>query len=412
MKSFTEFPLSALLQSNLLKHGFKQPTAVQAQAIEPALAGRDVVATAQTGTGKTLAFVLPIIHLLGNEKSHSGIRVVILSPTRELAIQSEETFAKMAMGTSIRTAVVIGGIGERSQLQSIRRGAQVVIATPGRLCDFLTRGLIELGHVRMLVLDEADRMLDMGFLPTIKRIMEAIPAERQTLFFSATIESSVKHLVETHVRNAVRVEVGSTTKPVEKIDLHLYEVEPDRKLGLLQMMLREETGSFLVFARTKHGADRLSKKLSRDGVKSAAIHGDRTQSQRSQALRGFQDGYYRVLVATDIAARGIHVEGISHVVNYDLPQVPEDFIHRVGRTGRAGAGGTASTFATRNERADIAHIERILATRLVRRPVSPSVGRELKTATPVIAIPSPSPRPQGRVRSFAPKGRPQFRRAV
>jgi ATP-dependent RNA helicase RhlE len=176
-------------------------------------------------------------------------------------------------------------------------------------------------------------------------------------------------------------------------------------------MLREETGSFLVFARTKHGADRLSKKLSRDGIKSAAIHGDRTQSQRSQALRGFQDGYYRVLVATDIAARGIHVEGISHVVNYDLPQVPEDFIHRVGRTGRAGAGGTASTFATRNERADVAHIERILATRLVRRPVSPGVGRELKT-TAVIAIPSPSPRPQGRVRSFAPKSRPQFRRAV
>jgi len=412
MKSFTEFPLSALLQSNLLKHGFKQPTAVQAQAIEPALAGRDVVATAQTGTGKTLAFVIPIIHLLGNEKSHSGVRVVILSPTRELAIQSDETFAKMAMGTSIRTSVVIGGMGERAQLQSIRKGAQVVIATPGRLCDFLSRGLIELGHVRMLVLDEADRMLDMGFLPTIKRIMEAIPAERQTLFFSATIESSVKHLVETHVRNAVRVEVGSTTKPVEKIDLHLYEVEPDRKLGLLQMMLREESGSFLVFARTKHGADRLSKKLSRDGVKSAAIHGDRTQSQRSQALRGFQDGYYRVLVATDIAARGIHVEGISHVVNYDLPQVPEDFIHRVGRTGRAGAGGTASTFATRNERADVAHIERILATRLVRRPVSPGVAREQKTVAPVIAIPSSSPRPQGRVRSFAPKARPQFRRAV
>jgi ATP-dependent RNA helicase RhlE len=412
MKSFSEFPLSALLQSNLVKHGFKEPTAVQAQAIEPALAGRDVVATAQTGTGKTLAFVLPIIHLLGNEKAHSGIRVVILSPTRELAIQSHETFVKMAMGTSIRAAVVIGGIGEGSQLQSIRKGAQVIIATPGRLCDFLSRGLIQLGKVRMLVLDEADRMLDMGFLPTIKRIMEAIPAERQTLFFSATIESSVKHLVETHVRNAVRVEVGCTTKPVEKIDLHLYEVEPDRKLGLLQMMLREENGSFLVFARTKHGADRLSKKLSRDGVKSAAIHGDRTQSQRSQALRGFQDGYYRVLVATDIAARGIHVEGISHVVNYDLPQVPEDFIHRVGRTGRAGAGGTASTFATRNERADIAHIERILATRLVRRQVSPSVGREQKTAAPVIAIPSASPRPKGRVRSFAPKTRPQFRRAV
>jgi ATP-dependent RNA helicase RhlE len=399
MKSFSEFPLSALLKSNLSKNGFKEPTPVQAQAIEPALAGRDVVGTAQTGTGKTLAFVLPIIHLLANEPSRAGIRAVILSPTRELAIQIDETFAMMAAGSPVRAAVVIGGVGEGSQLRSIRKGAQVLIATPGRLYDFLSRGLIALGNVRILVLDEADRMLDMGFLPTITRIMAAIPPTRQTLFFSATIESSVKHLVETHVRNAVRVEVGSTTKPVDKIDLHLYEVEPHHKLELLQTMLRDETGSFLVFARTKHGADRLAKSLSRDGVKTAAIHGDRSQNQRSQALRGFQDGYYRVLVATDIAARGIHVEGISHVVNYDLPQVPEDFIHRVGRTGRMGAGGTASTFATRAERADIAHIERILATRLVRRPVSPDLA-------PVIEIPQ-----QRHTRSFAPRRR-QFRRAV
>jgi len=312
----------------------------------------------------------------------------------------------MAAGSAVRAAVVIGGVGEGSQLQSIRKGVQVIIATPGRLYDFLSRGLVALGNVRILVLDEADRMLDMGFLPTIKRIMAVIPAERQTLFFSATIESSVKHLVETHVRNAVRVEIGSTTKPVDTIDLHLYEVEPDRKLGLLQMMLRDEQGSFLVFARTKHGADRLAKKLARDGVKAATIHGNRSQNQRTQALRGFQDGYYRVLVATDIAARGIHVEGISHVVNYDLPQAPEDFIHRVGRTGRMGSGGTASTFATRGERADIAHIERILATRLVRRQVSPDVCREQKTSAPVIEIASASPRPQfRRVRSFAPRRR-------
>ncbi len=406
MKSFSEFPLSALLKSNLEKNGFKEPTPVQAQAIEPALAGRDVVATAQTGTGKTLAFVLPMIDMLAKEPSRGGVRAVILSPTRELALQIHETFVKMAAGSAVRAAVVIGGVGEGSQLQSIRKGVQVLIATPGRLYDFLSRGLVALGNVRILVLDEADRMLDMGFLPTIKRIMATIPAERQTLFFSATIESSVKHLVETHVRNAVRVEVGSTTKPVEKIDLHLYEVEPDRKLGLLQMMLREEQGSFLVFARTKHGADRLAKKLSRDGVKTATIHGNRSQNQRTQALRGFQDGYYRVLVATDIAARGIHVEGISHVVNFDLPQAPEDFIHRVGRTGRMGSGGTASTFATRGERADIAHIERILATRLVRRPVSPEVAREVKTSAPVIEIAAASARPMHRrVRSFAPRRR-------
>jgi ATP-dependent RNA helicase RhlE len=403
MKSFSEFSLSAPLKSNLVKHGFTEPTPVQALAIGPALAGHDVVATAQTGTGKTLAFVLPIIDLIGKQPSRAGIRSVVLSPTRELAIQIHETFAKMAMGTGVRAAVAVGGLNERSQLQSIRKGAQVLIATPGRLYDFLSRQLIDLGGVRMLVLDEADRMLDMGFLPTIKRIMASMPSDRQTLFFSATIESSVKHLVEKHVRNAVRIEVGSTTKPIEKVELHLYEVEQDRKLGLLSKMLRQEEGSFLVFARTKRGADKLSKKLERDGVKAAAIHGDRSQNQRNLALRGFQQGTYRVLVATDVAARGIHVEGIAHVVNYDLPQVPEDFIHRVGRTGRAGARGKASTFATASERADIAHIERTLDTRLVRCHVSPDISREQKQAG-VIVMPI-SPEPRRHVRSFKPRGK-------
>jgi ATP-dependent RNA helicase RhlE len=413
MMNFSELSLSAPLKSNLARHGFAHPTPVQAQAIAPALAGRDLVATAQTGTGKTLAFVLPIIHRLEEHPSPPGIRAVILSPTRELALQIHETFAKMAAGTGIRAAVAVGGLNERSQLQSIRKGAQVLIATPGRLYDFLGRQLIELGGVLMLVLDEADRMLDMGFLPTIKKIMAAIPPDRQTLFFSATIETSVKHLVETHVRNAVRIEVGSTTRPIEKIALHLYEVEQDRKLGLLERMLRQEEGSFLVFARTKRGADRLSKKLAREGVRATAIHGDRSQNQRNQALRGFQEGQYRVLVATDVAARGIHVEGISHVVNYDLPQVPEDFIHRVGRTGRAGAHGTASTFAMRSERADVAHIERTLETKLDRREVPSDVRREQKGPAPIVAMPSTAPRP--RVRSFGPRGKTggrPLRRAV
>jgi ATP-dependent RNA helicase RhlE len=380
MKSFTELPLSALLKSNLSKHGFVQPTPIQELAIEPALAGRDLVATAQTGTGKTLAFVLPIIHHISAQSGHSGVnaqagvRAVILTPTRELAIQISEVFAKMAAGTGVRAAVAVGGLSERVQLQAIRKGAQVLIATPGRLFDFLGRKLVNLSQVRTLVLDEADRMLDMGFLPTVTKIMAAMPSDRQTLLFSATIQSSVQHLVHTHVRNAVRVEAGDTTQPIAKIALHLYEVEQDCKLGLLENMLRKEPGSFLVFARTKHGADKLSKKLARGGVNAAVIHGNRSQSQRIHALRGFQEGDYRVLVATDVAARGIHVEGISHVVNYDLPQVPEDFIHRVGRTGRAGASGTASTFATRSERSQIAQIERKLDSKLMRRALLQSTN--------------------------------------
>ena len=412
MKNFSELPLSALLKTNLAKHGFTELTPVQAQAIEPALAGTDLVATAQTGTGKTLAFVLPLIHLLGKLPPQPGIRSVILTPTRELAMQIHEVFAQMAAGTGIQATVVVGGVSERTQLNSIRKGSQVLLATPGRLYDFLSRHLVDLGKVRILVLDEADRMLDMGFLPTVKRIMAALPSDRQTMLFSATIESSVKHLVSTQVRNAVRIEVGSTIKPVEQVDLHLYEVEQDGKLGLLQTMLREEAGSFLVFARTKRGADRLSKKLSHEGVKSAAIHGDRSQNQRNQALRGFQDGQYRVLVATDVAARGIHVEGISHVVNYDLPQVPEDFIHRVGRTGRAGARGTASTFATRSERAEVAHIERTLTTRLIRRPVSNGVPCEQRATAPVIVIPSSTPARQRLSRTFAPRTKARRRFAV
>ena len=339
MKSFSEFPLSALLKSNLQKNGFKEPTAVQAQAIEPALAGRDVVATAQTGTGKTLAFVLPIIDLLAKEPARSGVRAVILSPTRELALQIHETFAKMAAGSQVRAAVVIGGVGENPQLQAIRKGAQVVIATPGRLYDFLSRNLVVLGNVRILVLDEADRMLDMGFLPTIKRIMAVLPAERQTLFFSATIESSVKHLVETHVRNAVRVE-DRFHHQARRQD----RPAPLRSRGRSQTgpaasdAARRATGRFWYSPAPSMAPIASPSGCRTEGVKTATIHGNRSQNQRTQALRGFQDGYYRVLVATDIAARGIHVEGIAHVVNYDLPQVAEDFIHRVGRTGTRRRG--------------------------------------------------------------------------
>jgi ATP-dependent RNA helicase RhlE len=395
MTQFNELSISAPLASNLTRLGYQTPTPVQAQAIEPALAGKDIVATAQTGTGKTLAFLLPLIERLAHKK---GINALILSPTRELAIQIDDAFQKLSPGSGLRSAVIVGGMSERAQLTAVRKGAQVLIATPGRLYDFLSRGLVQLGGVKTLVLDEADRMLDMGFLPTIERILAATPADRQTAFFSATMDPNVKHLVQRHVRDAVRIEVGATTKTADQVDLFVYEVDQNGKLDLLTSMLREEEGSFLVFARTKHGADRLAKRVSEAGFKTAAIHGDRSQGQRNQALKGFQDGYYRVLVATDVAARGIHVDGIAHVVNFDLPQAPEDFIHRVGRTGRAGARGVATTFALRMERGDVAKIERLIQMKLTRKHV-PGAPAE------VIEIPKP------KWRSFGPS-KSRRRRAV
>jgi len=376
MNTFTELSLYPALASNLALHGFSVPTAVQSKAIPPALLGHDVVATAQTGTGKTLAFVLPLVEALAKQPKQKTPTAVILSPTRELALQIQEVFLKLSKGTGIQSAAVVGGLNEQRQLQAIRKGAQVLIATPGRLIDFLDRKLVKLQGVRHVVLDEADRMLDMGFLPAMKTILAETPSTRQTLFFSATIEPSVAHLIRTYLKNPVEVAIGSTTKPCENVSLHVYEVEQDRKLGLLERMLRQEDGTFLVFARTKHGADRLSHKLSRGGFHSTAIHGDRSQRQRNEALQGFQQGRFRILVATDVAARGIHVDGIAHVVNYDLPQVPEDFIHRVGRTGRAGAQGVATTFGTRSERSDIRRIERALNIRLMRQETGDDLPRE------------------------------------
>jgi ATP-dependent RNA helicase RhlE len=422
MNNFSDLSLSPALQNNLAHLGFIQPTPVQARAIPQQLAGHDLVITAQTGTGKTFAFLLPLLErLLQQPKAATkpaGPQALILSPTRELAIQISQSFSQLATGTGLRAAVAVGGLNEQSQLHAIHRGAQVLIATPGRLADFLERKLVKLGSAQVLVLDEADRMLDMGFLPTIKRILATLPAERQTVFCSATIESSVAHLIAAHLKNPVRIAIGSTTKPHEHIDLHIYEVEQDRKFSLLEKMLQEERGSFLVFARTKHGADRLATKLARGGSKATSIHGNRSQSQRNLALRGFQEGSFRVLVATDVAARGVHVEGIAHVVNYDLPQVPEDFIHRVGRTGRAGLRGVASTFSTRSERGEIRKIEQLLELQLTRRPVPAALASEPGRAShEAPASREHAARPSARastrtngVRSFAPKGRTSRRR--
>lgn len=407
MNNFSELPLSSLLRSNLLKHGFATPTPVQAEAIPAALLGRDVVATAQTGTGKTLAFVLPMLHVL-TQRPCVGVKALILTPTRELAIQISETFSKLAAGTGIKASVVVGGMSEATQLRAINQGAQVLIATPGRLCDFLRRKAVHMSTVQMLILDEADRMLDMGFLPSIQLILKSMPANRQTMFFSATIEKSVAHLVEAHVKNPVRVTIGSTSKPAQDVVLHLYQVEQDRKLGLLVHLLKDEAGSFLVFARTKHGTDRLAENLLRVGVKAARIHGNRSQSQRNQALKGFKDGMYRVLVATDVAARGIHVDGIAHVVNYDLPQAPEDFVHRVGRTGRAGAIGTASTFSTRAEGHEIRKIEKALKVNLTRREVAAGL-QTVFAETAVVPAPAPWRERIAAKRSFKPFARKRSR---
>jgi ATP-dependent RNA helicase RhlE len=389
MNNFTDLVSNTVLRGNLAKQNFKEPTPVQAQAIPPAILGRDLVATAQTGTGKTLAFGLPILELLSGKPFGGKPLALILSPTRELAIQIEEALSRIGSGTGVRSAVVVGGMSEAKQLQAIRRGVQVLIATPGRLCDFLDRKLVSLECVKMVVLDEADRMLDMGFLPAVESILRKTAANRQTMFFSATLEGGAERLISKYMKDPFRITVGSTTRPADRIEMHVYEVEQDRKLGLLEMLLNNEPGSFLVFARTKHGAERLAKKVSAKGFKATAIHGDRSQNQRNMALKGFQEGFYRVLVATDVAARGIHVDGIAHVVNFDLPQAAEDFIHRVGRTGRAGAEGVATTFATSGERGDIRNIERTLKVKLTRQETPAGIAREDKSTTPVIMMPKP-----------------------
>jgi ATP-dependent RNA helicase RhlE len=400
MNTFTDFVTSPALRKNLAAGKFVTPTPIQAQAIPPALLGKDVVATAQTGTGKTLAFALPILELLSKKALTPVPQVLVLSPTRELALQIHEVFSLMSKGMGIRTAVVVGGMSEAGQLKALRMGAQVIIATPGRLCDYLERGLTSLSQIRIVVLDEADRMLDMGFLPAVESILKKTQKDRQTMFFSATFEASAARLIDRHCKEPMRVAVGSTTKPHDGIEMHVYEVEGDRKLALLHHLLNENEGSFLVFARTKHGCERLAKKLHAAGIKSSAIHGDRSQNQRNMALNGFREGQYRVLVATDVAARGIHVDNVAHVVNYDLPQQAEDFIHRVGRTGRAGAKGVASTFGARAERRDVQQIEKVLRMQLTLKETPEGLGRE--AGAPVIFIPV-SKMVASRVQTFRPR---------
>jgi ATP-dependent RNA helicase RhlE len=341
---------------------FEIPTLVQIGCIPPALQGRDVLATAQTGTGKTLGYLIPIVELLQRAVARGpAAHALILLPTRELAMQVEQAFLAIRSSSEQTVALVVGGLAERSQLDAIRRGAKLIVATPGRLEDYLKRKLVRLDQVKILVLDEVDRMLDMGFQPAIARIAATLPAVRQTLCYSATLEGAVKEVARKYLNNPLRVEIGSVLKPADNVELRTFEVEPDKKLELLEHLLGAEQGSFLVFVRTKHGADRVARRLVRSGHSATQIHGDRSQAQRNQALRSFSDGRHRVLVATDVAARGIDVANVAHVINFDMPKMAEDFVHRVGRTGRASAHGVASTFAGPAERNDLRKIERTLS---------------------------------------------------
>jgi ATP-dependent RNA helicase RhlE len=369
LKLFFELNLSPSMQQQLKTANFVYPTPVQEAAIPPAMEGRDVLATAQTGTGKTLSFLIPLIERLATESIDT--KALVLLPTRELAMQVLEAWRDLTQEEA-KSALVCGGLAEGPQLAAIRRGARLIVATPGRLEDYLSRGLVKLSGVKMLVLDEVDRMLDMGFKPAIKRIAAVLPADRQTLCYSATLSPAIREVTSLYLKNPVRIEIGSELKPAPNVKLQTFEVPADKKQELLEHLLETSKGSFMVFVRTKHGADRVARKLSRAGYAAAPIHGDRSQSQRNSALRGFAEGRHRVLVATDVVARGIDVADVAHVVNFDLPREAEDFVHRVGRTGRASSHGVASTFAAPDEARALKKIERSLAVNPTKYRVRPN----------------------------------------
>lgn len=385
MTTFSELPLSAALQQKLAASQFTTLTPIQAQAIAPALEGKDIIGTAQTGTGKTLAFLIPVIEMLSRDASLQPSALVLL-PTRELAIQVEEQYEQLRSKWLKKAGLIVGGLSEKAQIQALRHGSSLIIATPGRLQDFIDRKLINLRGAKVLVLDEADRMLDMGFLPAIRRIVAALSDNRQTLCFSATMEQSVARLVNDYTRQPIRIALGSVLKPATSVKLTAYEARPNQKMELLRELLGTEVGQTLVFTRTKRGSERVARQLIREGFSAAMIHGDRSQSQRNHALSGFQEGRYQVLVATDIAARGLHVDDVAHVINYDVPKLAEDFIHRVGRTGRAGLQGCASTIFTPIEMMDLRAIERTLQLRIERKQFDPaSFGLPMRTAQNTLA---------------------------
>jgi ATP-dependent RNA helicase RhlE len=365
--TFEQLDISTAMKAGLRTAGYRVPTPIQVAAIAPALAGRDVIGAAQTGTGKTAAFVIPIVERLRAARATAPpASAVILTPTRELA---EQVFGwAERLGCGLRPALVVGGLAFGPQVSALGRRPAIIVATPGRLVDHLQRGTAALQDVCILVLDEADRMLDMGFKPQLDRIMRALPARRQTLLFSATLPADLGALTRMHLHDPVRVAVGPQAAPPVRATQDVYMVASEHKMPLLLSMVAQSSGSMLVFTRTKHRTDRLARTLRNAGHAAQRLHSNRSQSQRREALDGFRRGRYRILVATDIAARGIDVVGIGRVINYDLPQTVEDYVHRVGRTARADAAGHASSFAAPEERAQLHAIERHLGRPLPRQP--------------------------------------------
>ena len=373
VQTFSDLALTPAMRDAIARAGYSTPTPIQAQVIGPILEGRDVIGCAQTGTGKTAAFAIPMIEILTRGGARlapadsrptrlgaAGPPALVLAPTRELALQIAETFDTLGRAQGVVTVVLIGGESMGPQLSGLQRRPDVIVATPGRLFDHVERRTLGLGTLRIVVLDEADRMLDMGFAPQVERILRVTPLDRQTLCFSATMPTAVEMLVRRHLVRPVRVEVGVIAKPVAKVTQVLYQAPIQQKTPLLLKLLGEEGGQTLVFTRTKHRADRVARAVGAAGHRVTRLHADRSMSQRREALDGFRSGRYRVLIATDIAARGIDVPEIAHVVNFDLPPTAEDYIHRIGRTARAEASGRATSFAAPEEHEQLRTIERHL----------------------------------------------------
>jgi ATP-dependent RNA helicase RhlE len=378
LANFSDLGLCAPILDALAAEGYTAPTPIQLQAIPPVLSGRDLCGIAQTGTGKTAAFALPILQRLSavsQRPAAQTCRALVLSPTRELASQIADSFRAYGAGMKLSTQVVFGGVPIGRQRQQLGRGVDILVATPGRLLDLIDNRWLTLASVQILVLDEADRMLDLGFIPALRRIVKLLPKQRQTLLFSATMPKSIGALAEDYLVDPVKIVVAPAATTVERVDQRVVFVPSDRKRDLLATMLRDPVfARVLVFTRTKHGADRVVRHLEASGIEAAAIHGNKSQPQRERALAGFRDGHSRVLVATDIAARGIDVDGVSHVINFELPNVPEDYVHRIGRTARAGAAGIALAFCSDEERPYLRDIEKLTRCSLRPTPLPPTMA--------------------------------------